>query len=73
MGMKEYETVVNGFPTTVVLDDEQAEAQGLKGGKAYEETKAASEDGPTVVGDKPDTKKADEPENKSRSASTKKS
>lgn len=59
MGLKKYEVTVNGWPTTLLLSDEDAKAQGLL---KDEPKKAAA----------PAKKAAAKPANKSRTASNKK-
>lgn len=82
--MKEYEVEL-GIPTTVLLSDEDADAQGLTGGKPVDdavppdhgddglvdiEGGGVQTDDDIDVGDD-DTKSADEPKTKKRTAANK--
>jgi len=69
--VKEYTTEVNGVETTVLLSDEDAEAQGLSGGTAVDDVTSASEQGPTTWSIEDDEKQADEPATKKATAKDK--
>jgi hypothetical protein len=77
--MKEYEVESNGYTTTVLLSDEDAEAQGLSGGTEVDDavppdlTKPVDIEGAGVqeVDDEADEKSAAAPKTKKSSASNK--
>ena len=69
--LKQYVTTINGTETTLVLDEEEAKARGLSGGKAYKvaETPTASDPDPDpATKTRPAANKARAAENKSGAA-----
>ncbi|TXH18711.1 MAG: hypothetical protein E6R06_26080 [Mycobacterium sp.] len=77
MSLKEYDVIVDGRPTTLLLSDEDARAHGLHvpSHRAPEQpvTEPEPEAADTAAADEPETKAADAPDNKARTAANKNS